>query len=121
VEKVSASKKLIFVLVIASIVHGASAGTISEVTEKMLARTPEAAFEDAVAKNDLRVLTIPFCDEVAPGFDFRAYKGKELQNNDLGMTCRSVLGEDELKALLRLEAWVGKYNSLVFDKLKDAE
>ena len=114
------TNSLLSVLVLASVAGSAIAGPISDVTDKLLAKTPEAAFDEAVAKNDLRLLTIPFCDDVAPGFDFRAYKGKDLQNNDLGIACHTLLGDDEMKALFRLEDWVAKYNALMFEKLAAA-
>jgi len=109
-------KSLLFLMFLstANTVH---AGTISEVSEKLMAKTPESAFQEAAAKNDLRILTIPYCDLDAPGFNFRDYKGKELKNNDLGLTCAALLSENEIKALFKLEAWVAKYNSLLYEKL----
>jgi hypothetical protein len=118
---VRTARHIIQILFVALFAQGANAGTISQVADKLLAKSPETAFEEAVAKDDLRLITIPFCDEAAPGFDFRSYKGERPINNDLGMSCRSLLGDDEMKALLRLEAWVGKYNSLVFKKLDTAK
>jgi hypothetical protein len=69
----------------------------------------------------LRVLTVPYCELAAPGFNLRDYKGKELKNNDLGLSCDALLGENEMKALLKLEAWVAKYNSLLYDKLSASQ
>lgn len=113
-------KSLLFLLFLsaANTIH---AGTISETSEKLLAKTPESAFQEAVAKNDLRILTVPYCELAAPGFNFRDYKGEELRNNDLGMSCAALLGENEMKALLKLEAWVAKYNALLYEKLSASQ
>ena len=107
---------LLFILLLSS-ANTIHAGTISEISEKLMAKTPESAFQEAAAKNDLRILTIPYCDLDAPGFNFRDYKGEELKNNDLGLTCAALLSESEIKALLKLEAWVAKYNALLYEKL----
>jgi hypothetical protein len=113
-------KCLLFILFlpIASTTH---AGTISDISEKLLAKTPESAFQEAAAKNDLRILTVPYCELAAPGFNFRDYKGKELKNNDLGLSCAALLGESEMKALIKLEAWIAKYNALLYDKLSASQ
>lgn len=113
-------KSLLF-LVFLSTANTIHAGAITDISKKLLAKTPESAFEEAAAKNDLRILTVPYCELAAPGFNFRDYKGKELKNNDLGLSCDAVLGENEMKALLELEAWVAKYNALLYEKLSASQ
>jgi hypothetical protein len=114
-------QKSLFFPLLLSTANTIHAGTISEISEKLLAKTPESAFQEAAAKNDLRILTVPYCDLAAPGFNFRDYKDKELKNNDLGLSCAALLGENEMEALLKLEAWVAKYNSLLHDKLSASQ
>lgn len=109
--------KILPFLLLLSTANTTHAGLISDMSEKLLAKTPEIAFQEAVEKNDLRILTVPYCELAAPGFNFRDYKGKELKNNDLGLSCATLLGENEMKALLKLEAWVAKYNALLYEKL----
>ena len=95
----------------------AHAGTIQEVANGILKQSPETAFEEAIKANDYRLITIPFCGGVTPGFKFSEYQGKRIDENNLGLTCYSLLGSDEMKALKELEKWVTKYNALMFDEL----
>jgi len=111
------SRKSLFLLIFISITGSVSAGTIADASKKMLAQSPENAFKEAVARNDLRILTLPYCEDVAPGFDFRDYKGEELKNNDFGLSCHSLINDDEIKTLQKMEAWIAKYNALLHDKL----
>lgn len=97
--------------------HVADAETIAQVTEKLLAKSPEAAFRSAIENKDFRLLTIPFCGGVTPGFNFRDYHGKKPEENNLFLSCHALLGDEEMSALKRLEAWVEKYNSQMFSQL----
>ena len=106
---------LLHTLLIASpITH---AGPISSLTESLLSQTPAAAFSEAAANNDVRMITIPFCGGITPGFNFREYSGPRPIMNDFGITCHTLLGSEEMKALNKLEAWATKYNELVYEHL----
>lgn len=85
-----------------------------------MANSPEAAFNLAQQKDDLRLITIPFCGGATPGFNFGSYSGdNKPQENNLGIDCYSLLGEKDMEALQKLEPWVAKYNSLVFKALNN--
>ena len=108
-------------LLFITFVGDVNAETIEQVADRLLKQTPELAFEKAVVKKDFRLLTIPFCGNVTPGFNFSSYQGPMPKENNFGLYCDVLLGEEEFKALRRLEKWVKKYNSLMFTQINEGE
>jgi len=106
---------LIFTMALFSTI--ANAGKIKEVADGIIKQSPETAFEEALKANDYRLITIPFCGGITPGFKFMEYRGNRPEENNLGLSCHALLGNEEIKALKELENWVTKYNSLMFKKL----
>ncbi len=60
---------------------------------------------------------MPIANASGAASTIAAAKGNELKNNDPGLTCAALLEENEMQALLKLEAWVAKYNALLYEKL----
>ena len=67
----------------------------------ILSTTPEAAFAEAIEKNDLRFLHTPVCAEGMPGFNFSSYRGKEPKPKEIWSTCAGLMGEERCQPLLK--------------------